>query len=149
MSPAAAYRLRDLVERLDEVLLTLEDADFDEGEITLSLRDCGCIWRTLEDAAVFLDKLLGNRGDAMSESPTFIATFDDGEITRMTVYHPPARKTLNLKRGIALSRAAYASRKRGNAPIAAIVEARFEERLEDSDVVLESYDSRQLAEAAS
>jgi hypothetical protein len=31
----------------------------------------------------------------------------------------------------------------------AIVEGRFEERLEDSDVVLESYDSRQLAEAAS
>jgi hypothetical protein len=150
MSAAAACRLSDLIERLDRALLTLEEVDFDdvEGERTLSLHDCVRVWRTLGDAAVFLNEIrFRNRGDAMSDSPTFIATFDDGEVTRMTIYHASGRKTIDLK--IALSRAAYASRKPGHAPIPAIVEAHFEERLEDSDVVLEKYDSKQLAEAAS
>jgi hypothetical protein len=76
-------------------------------------------------------------------SPTFLAHFADDTETRMTIYHAPERKTFDLKRGIALSRAAYASRKRDNA-VPAIVEAHFE-----SEVVLRKYDTRQLAEAAS
>jgi hypothetical protein len=81
-------------------------------------------------------------------SPVFLACFADGTVTKMTVFHSPERKTLDLKRGIALSRAAYASRKPGEA-IPAIIEATFFERFEESEVVLERYDARQLAEAAS
>jgi hypothetical protein len=77
-------------------------------------------------------------------SPTFVARSADDTETRMTIYHAPERKTFDLKRSVALSRAACASRKRGNAT-PAIVEARFEE----SEVVLEKYDARQLAEATS
>jgi hypothetical protein len=38
----------------------------------------------------------------MTDSPTFVATFNDGTQTRMTVWHDPGRKTLNLDRGIRL-----------------------------------------------
>jgi hypothetical protein len=81
-------------------------------------------------------------------SPVFVARFADDTETRMRVFHSPERKTLDLKRGIALSRAAFASRN-PDREIPAIVEARFEERFEESGVVLEKYDARQLAEAAS
>jgi hypothetical protein len=38
----------------------------------------------------------------MTHSPVFIATFNDGTQTRMTVWHNPEHKSLNLDRGIRL-----------------------------------------------
>ena len=57
----------------------------------------------------------------MKASPTFCAKFSDGVTTRMTTHCPNG---LDLARGIALSRAAYNSRKKAGPP--EIVEARFE-----------------------
>ena len=48
----------------------------------------------------------------MTSSPTFIARFADDHETRMTVYHDPEHKTLDLKRGVTLARYAYTSRTR-------------------------------------
>src|SRR5215472_10469673 len=55
-------------------------------------------------------------------SPTFVAHFADGQITRMTTYASLAK--LDMGRGVRLSRAAYQSRMKQAAP--AIVEAHFE-----------------------
>jgi hypothetical protein len=60
----------------------------------------------------------------MTNSPTFVATFNDGTQTRMTVWHHPERKTLDLDRGIRLAQHAYRSRK-GKAP-PLIIAAHFE-----------------------
>jgi hypothetical protein len=60
----------------------------------------------------------------MTDSPTFVATFNDGTQTRMTVWHDPGRATLNLDRGIRLAQHAYRSRKGQEPPL--IVAARFE-----------------------
>jgi hypothetical protein len=83
----AAYQLRDLIERLDQARRTLEAADGEADEITLPFEDWAGIWRTLEDAVAFLHELqFENGGDAMSDSPTFVATFNDDETVRMTVF---------------------------------------------------------------
>jgi len=60
----------------------------------------------------------------MAHSPVFIATFNDDTQTRMTVWHDPEHKTLNLDRGIRLARHAYRSRRGQEPPL--IVAARFE-----------------------
>jgi len=73
----------------------------------------------------------------MTESPAFIATFADGEITRMTTY--TRLDKLNLRRGVRLARAAYESRTKHEPP--AIIEARFERR---GSEILASYDAKQL-----
>ena len=111
MSKAAAYRLRDLVQQLDRALLTLELTDFDDktDEATLSLRDCGRIERTLEDAAAFLHGLrFANGDDAMAVSPTCVVEFVDGEITRMTTWSASGKP--DAHRGIKLAHHAYRSR---------------------------------------
>jgi hypothetical protein len=79
-----------------------------------------------------------------SGSPTFVATFADGVTTRMTTWHDPDRKTLDLARGIKLSNHAYSVRTDREAP--AIVSARFEDA---AGAVLAEYDAKQLAEASS
>jgi len=63
-------------------------------------------------------------GTTMTNSPIFVATFNDSTETRMTVWHDPERKTLNLDRGIRLAQHAYRSRKQQEPPL--IVAARFE-----------------------
>ena len=60
----------------------------------------------------------------MSNSPIFVATFNDGVQTRMTTWHDPEHKALNLDRGIRLARHAYRSRTGKEPP--PIVTARFE-----------------------
>ena len=74
----------------------------------------------------------------MNTSPTFVAVFEDGEVTRMTTFQET--KGLDLGRGARLARAAYASRTKKAPP--PIVEARYEH---GSDV-LESY-RREQSEA--
>ena len=75
----------------------------------------------------------------MSNSPTFVAKFADGETTRMTT-HSRLDK-LDVKRGCALARAAYESRTKKPAP--AIIEGRFEQEGE----LLEDYCAAELATA--
>jgi len=60
----------------------------------------------------------------MAHSPAFIATFNDDTQTRMTVWHDPEHKALNLDRGIRLAQHAYRSRKGQEPPL--IVAAHFE-----------------------
>jgi hypothetical protein len=60
----------------------------------------------------------------MTDSPVFVATFDDGTQTRMTVWHDSECKALNLDRGIRLAQHAYRSRKGQEPPL--IVAGRFE-----------------------
>jgi len=55
-------------------------------------------------------------------SPTFVATFADGEITRMTVFTTP--DNLDVERGKKLARYAYESRTGKSAP--AFTKAHFE-----------------------
>ena len=47
-------------------------------------------------------------------SPTFVARFADGEVTRMTTHCPDGK--LDLGRGVRLSQAAYWSRKKQQPP---------------------------------
>jgi len=72
----------------------------------------------------------------MNTSPTFVATFADGETTRMTTYQ--AGKRLDLKRGVRLACAAYESRTKQKSP--PIAEAHYERDGE----ILESYGREQL-----
>jgi hypothetical protein len=72
-------------------------------------------------------------------SPTFIAKFADGEITRMSVFTSTAK--LDVNRGVHLSRHAYRSRKKKEPP--AIVDARFEQEGQ----TLKTYDADALAAA--
>ena len=72
----------------------------------------------------------------MNTSPTFVATFADGEVTRMTTFQ--SDKKLNLVRGARLARAAYESRTRRKSP--PILEAHYERDGE----VLEGYGREQL-----
>jgi hypothetical protein len=51
---------------------------------------------------------------SMTFSPTFVATFSDGEITQMTTHCADGK--LDLGRGVRLSRAAYESRKKKPPP---------------------------------
>jgi hypothetical protein len=63
----------------------------------------------------------------MPESPTFVAHFADGEVTRMTTF--TLRDPLDVGRGVRLARHAYRARKnlKPAAETPAIVEARFEQ----------------------
>lgn len=78
----------------------------------------------------------------MTHSPVFVATFndDDGTQTRMTVWHDPEHKTLNLDRGIRLAQHAYRSRKGREPPL--IVAGRFE----CDGEILASYTVSELAD---
>jgi hypothetical protein len=75
----------------------------------------------------------------MTHSPVFVATFNDGTQTRMTVWHDPECKTLNLDRGIRLAQHAYRSRKGREPPL--IVAAQFER----NDEILVSYTASEFA----
>jgi len=72
----------------------------------------------------------------MSISPTFVATFADHEVTRMSVF--TSLKKLDMARGVRLARAAYESRMKQVAP--SIVEARFER----DDEILRNYERKEL-----
>jgi hypothetical protein len=72
----------------------------------------------------------------MSTSPTFVATFADDEVTRMSVF--TLREKLDMARGVRLARAAYESRMKQAAP--PIIEAHYERNGE----VLKSYERKQL-----
>jgi len=76
----------------------------------------------------------------MTHSPVVVATFNDGTQTRMTVWHDPEHKTLNLDRGIRLAQQAYRSRRGQEPPL--IVTARFECNRE----ILASYTASELAD---
>ena len=58
-----------------------------------------------------------------SASPTFVATFADGEVTQMTTY--TTLDELDVTRGVRLAGAAYEARTKHESP--AIIEARFEQ----------------------
>jgi hypothetical protein len=86
-------------------------------------------------------------------NPTFIATFADGEVVRMSCWHSEDRKTLNLRRGIKLARAAHETRTHNRerragfsglpVTVPVIVEARFEQE----GNTLAAYDAATLAAA--
>jgi hypothetical protein len=78
----------------------------------------------------------------MTDSPTFVAMFQDGAETRMTVWHDPGCKTFNLDRGIRLAQHAYRSRKQQEPPL--IVAAQFERDGE----ILASYTASEFADDA-
>ena len=82
----------------------------------------------------------GKRKLVMGHSPVFVATFSDDTQTRMTVWHDPERKTLNLDRGIRLAGHAYRSRTGKKPP--PIVAAHFERDGE----ILASYTAAELTE---
>jgi hypothetical protein len=93
-------------------------------------------------------------GISVRDSPTFVATFDDGEVTRMTVYQGREDGRLDVERGVRLAQWAYRSRMklecdpRKPADTPAIVEARYEARCKDGEgeyVVLETYTAEELA----
>jgi hypothetical protein len=73
----------------------------------------------------------------MSTSPTFVAEFADGVVTRMTT-HTPLDK-LDVGRGVRLARHAYQQRT-GQAP-PGLQRARFQNK---DGVVLESYSAIEL-----
>jgi hypothetical protein len=76
----------------------------------------------------------------MTNSPTFIARFSDGQITRMTTHCSPGK--LDLARGAALAQCAYRSRTGGDPP--AIIEAQFIDATDGK--VLAQYTAAQIAE---
>jgi len=73
-----------------------------------------------------------------TSAPIFVATFADGEVTRMTTFQ--SGKTLDLGRGARLARAAYDSRMKKKSP--PIVRAHYERDGE----TLASYEREQLDE---
>jgi hypothetical protein len=87
------------------------------------------------------------------ESPTFVARFADGEVTRMTTYTSPT--ALDVGRGVRLAQHAYQSRKKHDptAPTPPIIEARFERLILDKRgqevwETLATYDAAALADWA-
>jgi hypothetical protein len=74
----------------------------------------------------------------MSTGPTFVATFADGAVTRMSVYAENAA-TPDLERGKTLARYAYRSRTGKQAP--AFIKAHFEQV---DGTVLVSYSAIEL-----
>jgi hypothetical protein len=76
----------------------------------------------------------------MTRSPTFVATFVDGVVTRMTVF--TAIDKLDLERGKKLARLAYEQRTRKTAP--AFEKAHFELNEE----ILETYTVLMLHDGA-
>jgi hypothetical protein len=83
--------------------------------------------------------LFGEWRTTMTHSPVFVATFNDDTQTRMTVWHDPQHKTLNLDRGVRLAQSAYRSRKGQEPPL--VVAARFERDGE----ILASYTASELS----
>jgi hypothetical protein len=84
--------------------------------------------------------IIENGGDAMSDSPTFVATFNDDETVRMTVFQGHAG--LDLARGIRLAHHAYRSRKQTDkAP--PIVEAHYEDS--ETGATLKRYSAKELS----
>jgi hypothetical protein len=77
----------------------------------------------------------------MSNSPTFIARFADGAVTRMSTYCSSDK--LNVKRGVRLSQWAYRSRRKQEPP--AIIAASFER----ADKTLATYDTTALEKIVS
>jgi hypothetical protein len=69
-------------------------------------------------------------------SPTFVATFTDGEVTRMTVFTTP--DYLDVERGKKLARYAYESRTKKTPP--AFLKAHFEQ----AGVVFRAYSAVEL-----
>lgn len=80
------------------------------------------------------------RGGGAMTSPTFVAKFRDGTVTRMTTHCAP--DNLDVSRGIILSRAAYESRMKGRRP-PPIGEAHFQTL--EGDVLCE-YDAEAIKE---
>jgi hypothetical protein len=78
----------------------------------------------------------------MTRSPSFIAHFADGEVTRMSVYAADPRK-LDYVRGVNLAVQAYRSRCRTEPP--AIVKASFQR----GDTTLVEYTAEELEAAGS
>jgi hypothetical protein len=78
-----------------------------------------------------------------SDSPAFVAEWSDGTTTRMSTY--TILRRLNLKRGVALIRAAYASRKK--IPMAMIEATIVEARFEKEGVVVRAYAAEDLTKA--
>jgi hypothetical protein len=76
----------------------------------------------------------------MTTSPTFVARFSDGVVTRMTCHCTP--ENLDLQRGIVLARLAYGSRTKGKKP-PPITEAHFQEL---DGKILREYDEKALAD---
>jgi|KBSSwiStaDraftv2_1062776.scaffolds.fasta_scaffold1693655_1 hypothetical protein len=76
-------------------------------------------------------------------SPTFVALFNDGVVTRMTTHCEDGK--LNLGRGLALSVAAYDSRT--GKPPPPIIAAKFVEP-GYTDTVLKEYDATALGDAS-
>jgi hypothetical protein len=74
----------------------------------------------------------------MSSSPTFVAKFADGVVTRMTCHCEPDQ--LDVQRGIKLSRFAYETRTKKPPPL--IVEGRFVEPF--TDTVIKAYAAAEL-----
>jgi hypothetical protein len=81
-----------------------------------------------------------------SDGLVFWAKWSDGIETRMSVY--TFINNLDVKRAMAVSAAAYSSRKR--VPMAAITTTIVQARFEDlSGAIVESYNAEQLSQAAS
>ncbi|MGO9049408.1 MAG: hypothetical protein ACLP19_27205 [Xanthobacteraceae bacterium] len=70
-------------------------------------------------------------------SPTFVARFADGTVTRMSTYCGPGK--LDAARGVRIAWAAYESRKKR--PAGTIIQAHFERNGE----ILQRYAADQLA----
>jgi hypothetical protein len=76
------------------------------------------------------------QAEPLSGSPTFVATFVDGVVTRMTVFTTP--DNLDVERGKKLARYAYESRTKKTPP--AFVKAHFEQ----GGVVFKAYSAVEL-----
>jgi hypothetical protein len=74
----------------------------------------------------------------MTTSPTFVATFADGETTRMTVFTAP--DVLDVERGKKLARYAYESR--AGKPAPTFEKAHFEK----DGVMLKAYSAIELTD---
>ena len=79
----------------------------------------------------------------MTTSPTFVAKFSDGVVTKMTCRCKPG--SLDLRRDIVLARLAYRSRTKGKEP-PSIVVAFFQEPFKPDGKVLREYDEKEIAD---
>ena len=86
-----------------------------------------------------MNKLQAHEQWQTNTSPTFVARFSDGVVTRMTCHCTPGN--LDLRRGIVLARLAYRSRTKGKEP-PPITEARFQEL---DGKILREYDEKAIA----
>ena len=81
------------------------------------------------------------KAEPLSGSPTFVATFADGEVTRMTVFTTP--DDLDVERRKKLARYAYESRTKKPPP--AFLKAHFEQ----DGVVFKAYSAVELEDKVS